>query len=305
MDADIKQNGLNYARTRISSYLTQSGMFSELSGGLDYYRFLTDLTVNFDKKYPEISRNLAETAAMLFNRKNMVASVTCSPAELPLFLDEISREAQFIPEGNGEVRKWEFDNNKGNEALLSASKVQYVVKGYNFKKLGYDWNGKLSVLNQVISTDWLQNRIRVIGGAYGGFSSFTPYGGAYFMSYRDPNLKETLQNYDSTSVYLEKFSADQLAMTRYIIGTIAKIDQPKTASMKGRSAMQYYFEKTTPEMLDKERQEILSTTAEDIRGMKKMVADILKQNVWCVYGNESKIMENKDLFRELISIENK
>jgi Zn-dependent M16 (insulinase) family peptidase len=123
------------------------------------------------------------------------------------------------------------------------------------------------------------------------------------MSYRDPNLKETLNNYDSTTVYLDKFKADDLAMTRYIIGTISRIDRPRTPSQKGKLAMQYYFEKTTADMLKKERQEILSTTADDIRNMKNMVGDILKQNTYCVYGSEAKIRENKDLFRELITIE--
>jgi Zn-dependent M16 (insulinase) family peptidase len=123
------------------------------------------------------------------------------------------------------------------------------------------------------------------------------------MSYRDPNLKETLQNYDSTTVFLKKFNAGETAMTRFIIGTVARLDQPKTASQKGRTAMQCFFEKTTADMLRKERKEILSTTAKDIRGMKKMVGDILAQNTWCVYGNEAKIRENSQLFREMINIE--
>ncbi|HNU78213.1 MAG TPA: peptidase, partial [Prolixibacteraceae bacterium] len=303
VDADIKQNGLNYARTRVSSYYSRSGMYGELTSGLDYYRFLSGLVSNFDEKYPEISKNLEETAKLLFNRKNLIASVTCSPAELPGFLQAVEETADILPEGNGEFQPWNFHFNQGNEALLSASKVQYVVQASNFKNLGYQWNGKISVLNQVISTDWLQSTIRVMGGAYGGFSSFSPAGGAYFMSYRDPNLKKTLDNYDATPVFLEKFQADEQAMTRFIIGTIARIDQPKSASQKGRTAMQYYFEKTTADMLNQERKEILSTTAEDIRGMSPMVRDVLAQNVYCVYGSEAKINENKALFRELITIE--
>jgi len=303
LDADIKQNGLNYARMRTSSYITNSGMFSELSGGLDFYRFLTSLTENFDQKFPAICKNLEETAALLFNRKNMIASVTCSAGDLPIYKTALEKAAGEMPGSDLKLNDWIFTLNKGNEALLSASKVQYVVKGYNLKKLGYKWNGKISVLNQVISTDWLQNQVRVIGGAYGGFSSFNPYGAAYFMSYRDPNLKETLQTYDSTPKFLEKFNADEQTMTRFIIGTIAKIDQPKTPSQKGRTAVQYFFENTTSDLLNRERKEILSTTVADIRNMKPMVEDILKQNIWCVYGNEAKIKENNDLFRELISIE--
>lgn len=303
VDADIKQNGLTYARTRVSSYYLQSGIYSELTGGLDYYRFVTDLVNHFDEKYQEISKNLEETAALLFSRKNMLASVTCAPEELPVFMGELKRTAENYPEGSGELQTWNMILNKGNEALLSASKVQYVVQASNFKKLGFEWNGKISVLNQIVSTDWLQTRIRVMGGAYGGYSSFSPSGNAFFMSYRDPNLKETLDNYKATPGFLESFQADEQTMTRFIIGTISRIDQPKSASQKGRAAMQYYFEKTTPEMLKQEREDILSTTAEDIKGMSPMVKELLAQDIFCVYGSEAKINENKELFRELITIE--
>jgi len=144
--------------------------------------------------------------------------------------------------------------------------------------------------------------VRVIGGAYGGFCGFTPNGNTYFASYRDPNLKETLQNFDSTTVYLSKFKADSTTMTRYIIGTISNLDQPGTPSDRGTIAMRYYFEKTTEEMLNTERKAVLSTSAEDIRGMKKMVQDILQQNEFCVYGSEAKINENKLLFDKIIQI---
>ena len=123
------------------------------------------------------------------------------------------------------------------------------------------------------------------------------------MSYRDPNLAETLKNYDSTAVFLRNFNADNLSMTRFIIGTIAKLDQPKTASQKGRTAMQYYFEKTSAERIREERRAVLSTTPEDIRNMAKMIEDILAQNFYCVYGSETKIRENQKLFNELITIE--
>ena len=129
--------------------------------------------------------------------------------------------------------------------LLAASKVQYVIKGYDFKKLGYDWNGKIRVLNKILSSDWLYNQVRVIGGAYGGFSSFSSTGRVYFGSYRDPNLKETLETFNGTPDYLDKFEADETDMDRYIIGTIARMDRPLTPSQKGNWAVSRYFMKMT------------------------------------------------------------
>jgi len=302
LDGAIKQDGMNYAMTRVSSYYSNRGMFNELTSGLDYYNFITDLLNNFGTKHKEIIANLSETAKLLFQKENMIAAITCSPEDLPAYQAELAKAGDTMPAYATSHKEWKFDLTNKKEALVSASKVQYVIKGYDFKKLGYEWNGKISVLSQIISTDWLQTQVRVIGGAYGGFCGFSSNGNTYFASYRDPNLKETLQNFDSTTVYLGKFKADSTTMTRYIIGTISKLDQPATASGKGNIAMRNYFEKTTADMMNTERKAVLSTSVEDIRNMKKMVQDILAKNEYCVYGSEAKINENKALFDKMIQI---
>jgi Zn-dependent M16 (insulinase) family peptidase len=75
-----------------------------------------------------------------------------------------------------------------------------------------------------------------------------------------------------------------------------------TASQKGGVAFGRWLRKETPEQLKKERTEVLHTTDADIRGMEKLVKDILDKNVYCVYGNEQKIDENKGLFKSVLNI---
>jgi len=302
VDANIKQNGIRYAMTRLSSYYSNDGMFDELTGGLDYYRFITDLVNKFDENSEEIIKNLTKTASLLFTQNNLISSVTCSTEDMEAYAAGFEKLAGSLPEGQDEITEWKFDFTNKNEGLLTASKVQYVIKGYNFKKLGYEWDGKMRVLNQILSTDWLQNQIRVIGGAYGGFCGFSPSGDVFFASYRDPNLKETLDNYDATPGFLQNFEADEKEMTRFLIGTISGMDRPMTASQKGDVAIQRYFEKTTIEDIKNDRSAVLSTTMQDIKDFEKVVQDILKQDAYCVYGNEQKIKENKDLFHEMVNI---
>jgi hypothetical protein len=143
----------------------------------------------------------------------------------------------------------------------------------------------------------------VIGGAYGGFSTVSPDGSFTFNSYRDPNLKETIENYKATAEYLRTFEADQRSMTRYIIGTIARIDQPLTPSQKGFRAVSNYFTRRKQEELQRDRDAILNTTAEEIRGFSEMVRKIIGQNAICVYGNADKLKQEKTLFNKLIQIE--
>ena len=52
--------------------------------------------------------------------------------------------------------------------------------------------------------------MRVSGGAYGGFSDFDPHSGQFtYLSYRDPNLLKTLDNYDGTPQFLRELELDQ------------------------------------------------------------------------------------------------
>ncbi len=301
-EANIKNNGIGYALTRAHSYYSNEGMFDELTRGLEYYRFITDLTENFDTKQEEISKNLVKTAEIIFNRKNMLATITCSKDEYQTYANALKTFINTLPEGDGNKNEWVFDLTKKNEGLMSASKVQYVIKGYDFKKLGYEWNGKIRVLDQILSKEWVRHQVRVIGGAYGGFTGFGPSGNAYFGSYRDPNLKETLDNYNATPKFLEDFEADDTEMTRFIIGTISRMDRPTTASQRGDIAVRRYFANTTIEDIQKTRNEVLTTTIEDVKAFKPMVQDILDQNAICVYGNTDKIKENKDLFNAIIPI---
>ncbi len=302
VEAGIKNNGISVALTRISSYYSNTGMFNELSGGLEYYRFITDITRNFDEDSAAVMANLEKTASLIFNKNNLMAAATCSDKNHLSFTDALKVLTSALPDNPVKFSDWEFKFDSRNEGLETSSKVQFVVQGYDFKKLGYEWNGKIRVLKQVLSTDYLQTQIRVLGGAYGGFCGFSPSGQAYFASYRDPNLKETLDNYAKTPEFLHDFQADEKTMTRFIIGTIAGMDSPMTASQKGATAVARYLRKDTHEQLKAERAEILTTTDIDIRAMEKMVQSVLEQNVICVYGNNEKIEESRELFKAIVKV---
>jgi presequence protease len=302
-EASLKNNGRDFATTRLNSYFSQQGMYNELTQGLEYYYFITALVKNFDAEAENIIAKLEQTASLLFNQKNMVASVTGTKDEYKAFTSYFARVLSPMSKNDLSYSQWNFVQQKQNEGLITASKVQYVIQGYDFKKLGYSWNGKMRVLNQILSREYLQTQVRVVGGAYGGYARISSNGMIHFGSFRDPNLAETLQAYQASSDFLESFDADESLMTRYIIGTIAGLDRPTIPSQRGMIASRRWFEKTTYDFLKQERTEILNTTAQDIRNMKQLVSDVLAQNAICVYGGEEKIRQNSRFFSKLVNID--
>lgn len=76
--------------------------------------------------------------------------------------------------------------------------MNYVGKAANlYEDGGYKLHGSAYVINKYLGTTWLWDRVRVSGGAYGGFSDFDSHSGMFtYLSYRDPNLLKTVDNYD-------------------------------------------------------------------------------------------------------------
>jgi Zn-dependent M16 (insulinase) family peptidase len=303
VESSATQNGYGVAATRLESYYSRRGVFAEKTRGIDYYWFITDLTKRFNDNPEPVIANLKQVYDLLFSKNNLIAGATCDEPDFKTYSAKFESFATTLADKPAIQSSWALEPTPKNEGILTASKVQYILQGFDFRKLGLDWDGKWNVLSQIMSTDWLQTQIRVIGGAYGGFSSISRNGTIYLASYRDPNLRETLANFKGTVDYLAKFEADSSAMTRYIIGTIANLDYPLTPSEKGDQAFRWYFERVSRDEVQADRVAVLATTASDIRKMSDEIARIVDQQVFCVYGNDEKLKSNKTLFKNLVTLQ--
>lgn len=302
IEASVKGDGYRYALTRLRSYHSSAGKFSETSGGLEYYWFLQDLMNDYENRANDVVQKLSLISSKVFSKSNLILGVTCSSDDYPVLEERLITMTDKITDSNGSIDDWNLIPEIKNEGFMTASKVQYVVQGTNYKKLGYDYTGHMMVLNNVISMDWLHKQIRVKGGAYGGFGSFGTTGEVMFGSYRDPNLSNTLQVFAGTPEFVGKLVADKTEMDKYIIGTISNLDYPITPSQKGTRALSRYFSNYTAIENQHIRDEVLSTTLEDIHALEPLVSDVINQNTYCVYGNQEIVEANKELFHSVSTI---
>ncbi len=290
--------GNRIAIERTLSYLSDSGKYSDLDY-LPYYNFICDLDDNFDVKFNEMVKNLDDVKDIVFNKEGLVVSYTGDEEYYTNFSDSFNEFAEKIKDKKFPIREYKFDFSNKNDAIVIPSQVQYVVKAGSFKKAGYKYSGKMKVVENILNSDYLWKELRVKGGAYGGAMSFTKHE-VLFYSYRDPNLKETLNTFEETVKFLRNFKADEKEMTNYIIGTIGSMDYLTGPYYKGVLGDNMYFSGTTQNDVQKLRDEILTTTAEDIRNYADLLEVVIKQNLHCVVGSETKVNENKDLFDRII-----
>lgn len=295
MELELQRSANQIIVARLASYLSAAGCYAE-EGGLKMYPFLKELQQDFDAGLAKIQQAFADIIPRVFNRRNLIVSVTMKDEDYCRFSEAFPALWQSLSGHAYEPQTYHWDIEPRNEGLTSSSRVQYVSKGANFLRLGYPYTGSLAVLETLLRYDYFWTKIRVQGGAYGAFTGFNRNGFMYFGSYRDPNLKETLDVFDGTADYVRGFTASEREMDKFIIGTMSGIDTPLTPMMKGDLAATCYLRGITQEDRQRRRDEILATRQEDIRALAPMIDACMKQDICCVFGNEEKLRAEQALF---------
>ncbi len=285
------------ARKRALSYISPAERYEDMVSGISFYRFIASLDREFESRFPEIEANCAAVAKMIFRAANMAASVTCEDDGYALFAEQFGPIASMLPSQASPSLRYAFTPRSLNEGFyLPQGQVQFVSKACNFTGSGITFNGRMHALSSIVRLDYLWNRVRVQGGAYGAFISLQRNGNMSLVSYRDPNLSKTLRVFDEAADYLRTFEASAREMTKYVIGTISDLDQHMTPSQKGELAVRHYFSNITHDDLQREREEALGVTQKDIRDFAGLLSVLTRENNICVIGSEQKLREDGTLF---------
>lgn len=299
LQSRMNSAGHAVAANRAESYFSPAKYYVELTSGIDYFRFIEDLEANFDDRKDELLHYLKKLTRLIFRKENLLISITSDGKDVEQFQNEISRFIDELYTDEIETIRPNFELKQSNEGFMTSSKVQYVATAGNFLNDGYKYTGALKVLSSIASREFLWNNVRVKGGAYGCMCGFSRTGNVFFTSYRDPNLKQTLDTYYKLVDFLENFEVDNRDMTKYIIGTISDVDVPLTPAGKGERSLVAYLTNVSYEDIQQERDEILSTDCGKIRELAALVKAVLNQKNVCVVGSESKVSEAKDMFNKV------
>ncbi len=310
--------GHSTAVSRAQAYGSESSRYDEELSGISFYRFLKEIYENFDAQKENLIQVLRELMGKIFGSGPVAASITCQKSDYASFeksfaglvpkLRELSASGcatalSPVPESGVMTEPGcRCEEIQENEGFKTAGQVQYVARVGNFMDAGVLYRGVYKVVKTILSYDYLWNEVRVKGGAYGVMCGFPNTGEGYFVSYRDPKLAETDGVYRGVPDYLRNFRADERDMTKYIIGTISSVDTPLTPRVKGARSMAAYFTGVTEEDVQRERDQILAATEDDIRSSADMVDAVLAAGRICVLGNEDKVKENSSLFEVIDTI---
>jgi Zn-dependent M16 (insulinase) family peptidase len=301
MDMDAFRRGHTIVMHRVMSYVSPVEEFCD-AGELSYYQFVSSIAAAIRTDAAGTAGRLADVMARIFTKAALTVEITGDDDDRKQALSLLPQWTDALPAGTVSTALCQLPMSKKNEGIMTSGTVQYVAKGGNFRMHGFDYTGALMVLDTILQYGYLWTKIRVQGGAYGAFTKFYDNGDMVFCSYRDPNLGHTVQAYDQLAAYLEQFDVSDREMTKYVIGTLSRIDIPLTPSLRGDKAMNRYFTGTTQAAAQHRRDQLLATTAADIRALAPLVGSVMKDNNLCVMGSEGKIREESKLFDQLITL---
>lgn len=291
-EAGLIQMGHVVVGNRLAAQFNEADWAAERMGGINYFHFLNNLIRDIETDWPAVHRKLEEVRQALVNRQRMLLNVTLDAENYGSIKPRLEGFIGALPPTSASISPWSPSFQPADEGLTIPARVNYVSKGANLYELDYDLDGSIDVITKYLRTTWLWEKIRVQGGAYGGSCRFNRYSGVFnYLSYRDPNLLGTIQNYDETAGFLRHLNLSEDELVKAIIGAISDLDSYQLPDAKGYTSMARHLIGISEESRQQYREEILSTTAADFHAFAEVLAQVSRNGRVVVMGSPEAIGE--------------
>ena len=292
----LSQRGNSVALTRAASYIDLTSYQKDMTSGIGYSDFISDIVNNFDEKKEYVKSKLKTVFNTLFAKDNLTLGFTGTKDEYMACKDVIAKYTDKLNDKATFKKAEEFKPVINNEAFTAPIDVNYVARIGNFKE---EFHGGLNVLQNAMSLDYLWMQVRVHGGAYGCNMVVNPNGSIGFSSYRDPNITKTNEVYEAASKFVREFNPTNEDLVKFKIGAIGNSESVLHNREKAEAARVSYLRGQTFEDKCRVREEMLNVTKEEIQGFAKLFDEALSENVLSCIGNQAKVEEAKGLFKSI------
>ncbi len=294
--------GHGVVNSRLRARFNEADWAAEQMGGVSYLFFLRKLVQQIDDDWSSVVGTLQSIRQTLISGSNAICNITIDAGNWKDLQPQISDFMANLPVRLPARQTWSLPQLPESEGLTIPSQVNFVGKGANLFQLGYQLNGSSFVINNHLNGTWIWDKIRVQGGAYGGFAVFDSQSGVFdYLSYRDPNLLSSLEIYDQTSEYLKSVELDEFEITKSIIGTIGDLDAYQLPDAKGFTSLRWYLLGTTEEERQKIRNEVLGTSIEDFHHFAEYLEKIKDHGSIVVLGADE-ALQSANIFQEVKKI---
>lgn len=289
-EASLIPAGHSTVIRRLGAGLNEVGWVREQMQGVSNLFYTRQLAEQVEHDWPSVLQQLEEIRAHLLNQGALTANVTLDTDNWSVFEPQLRGFVESLPPKTVSRATWTPTAPPTREGLTIPAQVNYVAKGGNLYDLGASFDASMLVVNKHLSLGYLFEKVRMQGGAYGGYSSFDWLTGNFaYFSYRDPNLLNTLAVYDKAGEYLRGLDVNKELLTRAVIGTISDIDGYELPDAKGYSAMTRHLIGLTDAERQRNRDRIFATSADDFRNFADAIEPLIEAGRVVVLGSPAQL----------------
>jgi Zn-dependent M16 (insulinase) family peptidase len=293
LESGLVPSGHIYVNQRLRAQFGESGWAKDQISGIGYLFTLRELAIEVDKKWKSVLQKLETMREALINRNALICNVTLDAANWQTFQPHLDSFLAALPAKEAKIAPFGVQPAPKKEGLTIPAQVNYVGKGANLYDLGYEYDGSADVITGYLRMAYLWEKIRVQGGAYGAFCVFDDASGVFtFLSYRDPNVAATIDNYDKAAAFLKGLDSSRLSdneLTKAIIAAVGDLDAYQLPDAKGYTSMLRYLTNRTDELRQEIREEVLSTNGEDFIAFGEVLEKVAQSNAVAVLGTQHAI----------------
>ena len=302
LEQDVVTAGHAVGINRARSYYSNKASYEEKVRGIEFLKFLQDLMENFDEKIENVIEKMEFVYNRMLKRNGVILNITTLKENFEQIEETFISLLNEFPVIEDESYNFTFENENLKEAISTSSDVNYVTFAADMKALKIKYDGKFSLLSKILSTTYMHNNIRAIGGAYGAGFGITRDSEVTMFSYRDPNIKSTKETFLNVGKYVSELEISDEDLEGFKISVVKEFDPLMTPKQKGKFSLSLYISGSDEEELELYLEQLLSATTEEIKSLAGVLNEILLQDNFVVVGNSEKIKENKDEFKKVINL---
>ncbi|HXD09685.1 MAG TPA: insulinase family protein, partial [Anaerolineales bacterium] len=305
LESGLVPGGSGFVNMRLRAQFDESGWATDEMKGIGYLFALRELANDIDKKWKSVLKKLEQMRELLLNRKALICNVTLDAENWKTFQPQLESFLATLPSKEVKLSSFDVQPSAKKEGLTMPAQVNYVGKGANLYELGYQHDGAADVVIGYLRMAYLWEKVRVQGGAYGAYAAFDDRSGVFtFLSYRDPNVATTIENYDKAADFLKHLDSARLSdneLTKAIIAAIGDLDAYQLPDAKGYTSMMRFLTGRTDELRQKTRDEVLSANGEDFIAFGEVLEKVAQSQAVAVLGSQSAI-ESANVGLEVVKV---
>jgi Zn-dependent M16 (insulinase) family peptidase len=307
LDNSIPGSGHSYAARAAAGRLTPAGRLRETWGGLQLIRFVRQLAGRPADELGPLAEKLQEIARLLFAREHLACAVTGEERHFSPVRDALGPYLTRLPTAAaGTAVRKPYASGPAHLGWASSVPVAYVTRVFRTVPFTHPDTPPLLILAKLLRAGFLHREIREKGGAYGGLASCNPEAGTFsLLSYRDPQLAQTLRVYDEAVQWAAGGAFTDEEIDEAVLAVFSDLDRPLSPGGRGHREFANTHQGLTRQMRQSLREGVLAASRGDLQRVAQQYLVVGREAsaVSVIAGEEALQKANAELGGEGLEIE--